>query len=81
MIGSMNGRIGIVWNSFRSSVMRQSFKVRAFFCLLASLFIFNASAEAERPAKIVFVSGKPSHGRMKHEHRAGNMILADALDR
>ncbi|MDO7713700.1 MAG: hypothetical protein MUP93_02400, partial [Pirellulales bacterium] len=62
--------------------MRQSFKVRAFFCLLvASLFIFNASAQAERPAKIVFVSGKPSHGRMKHEHRAGNMILADALDR
>ncbi|MEM1228024.1 MAG: sulfatase-like hydrolase/transferase [Planctomycetota bacterium] len=32
-------------------------------------------------AKIVFISGKPSHGPMKHEHRAGNMILADALNR
>ena len=30
--------------------------------------------------KIVFISGKPSHGRMKHEHRAGNMILAKALN-
>ncbi len=31
-------------------------------------------------AKIVFISGKPSHGRMKHEHRAGNMILAKRLN-
>ncbi|MBO93665.1 MAG: hypothetical protein CMI32_02040 [Opitutales bacterium] len=31
-------------------------------------------------AKVVFISGKPSHGRMKHEHRAGNMILAKALN-
>ena len=62
--------------------MRRSFKRVTFFCLLtASCFIFNASVQAEKPAKIVFVSGKPSHGRMKHEHRAGNMILADALDR
>ncbi len=29
--------------------------------------------------KVVFISGKPSHGPMEHEHRAGNMILADAL--
>ena len=62
--------------------MRRSFKRVTFFCLLtASCFIFNASVQAEEPAKIVFISGKPSHGRMKHEHRAGNMILADALDR
>ena len=32
-------------------------------------------------AKIVFISGKPSHGPMAHEHRAGNMILADALNK
>lgn len=32
-------------------------------------------------SKIVFISGKPSHGPMAHEHRAGNMILADALNR
>ncbi|MDA7994418.1 MAG: ThuA domain-containing protein, partial [Pirellulales bacterium] len=62
--------------------MRRSFKRVTFFCLLtASGFIFNASVQAEKPAKIIFISGKPSHGRMKHEHRAGNMILADALDR
>ena len=62
--------------------MRRSFKGVTFFCLLTtSCFIFNASVQAEEPAKIVFISGKPSHGRMKHEHRAGNMILADALDR
>jgi len=30
--------------------------------------------------KVVFISGKPSHGRMKHEHRAGNMILAKRLN-
>lgn len=31
-------------------------------------------------AKVVFISGGPSHGPMKHEHRAGNMLLADALN-
>jgi putative membrane-bound dehydrogenase-like protein len=30
-------------------------------------------------AKIVFISGKRSHGRMAHEHRAGNMLLARRL--
>ena len=30
-------------------------------------------------AKVVFISGKPSHGPMQHEHRAGNLILAKAL--
>ncbi len=29
--------------------------------------------------KVVFISGKPSHGPMSHEHRAGNIILAQAL--
>lgn len=38
------------------------------------------SVNAEDKAKIVFISGTPSHGRMHHEHRAGNMILADALN-
>jgi trehalose utilization protein len=33
-----------------------------------------------KPKKIVFISGKPSHGPMEHEHRAGNMILANALN-
>ena len=38
-------------------------------------------AAAEKKAKIVFISGSPSHGPMAHEHRAGNMILAEALNR
>lgn len=36
--------------------------------------------EAQEKAKVVFISGSPSHGRMQHEHRAGNMILASALN-
>ncbi|MDE0863099.1 MAG: ThuA domain-containing protein [Rubripirellula sp.] len=35
---------------------------------------------ADEKAKVVFISGTPSHGRMHHEHRAGNMILAKALN-
>ncbi len=62
--------------------MRRSFKRVTFFCLLtASGFIFNASVQAEKPAKSLFISRNPSHARMNPEHRAGNMILADALDR
>ena len=37
-------------------------------------------AVAADKAKVVFISGKPSHGRMAHEHRAGNLILAEALN-
>jgi trehalose utilization protein len=44
----------------------------------ASLFSPIRAAET---ANIVFISGSPSHGRMKHEHRAGNMILAEALNK
>ena len=36
--------------------------------------------EAADKAKVVFISGKPSHGRLSHEHRAGNMLLAKALN-
>jgi trehalose utilization protein len=50
---------------------------------LAALFalVFVGPACADDKAKVVFISGSPSHGPMAHEHRAGNMILADALDR
>ena len=49
--------------------------------LIACLFAgsFSGFAAAEK-AKVVFISGTPSHGRMHHEHRAGNMILAKALN-
>lgn len=52
-----------------------------FVFLLTGLAFFNETALADEKAKIVFISGKPSHGPMAHEHRAGNMILADALNR
>lgn len=39
----------------------------------------TALVAAPAPKKVVFMSGKPSHGPMKHEHRAGNIILAEAL--
>ena len=31
--------------------------------------------------KILFIAGKPSHGHGQHEHRAGSMLLADALNK
>ncbi|MCH2183305.1 MAG: ThuA domain-containing protein [Mariniblastus sp.] len=36
---------------------------------------------AQERGKVVFITGSPSHGPMQHEHRAGNMILADSLQR
>ncbi len=50
--------------------------------LITALLIagFVAPALAEKKAKVVFISGSPSHGRLHHEHRAGNMILAKALN-
>ncbi len=46
-------------------------------CLLPLFILFHlAPAQA---AKVVFISGKPSHGPMAHEHRAGNLLLAKAL--
>lgn len=51
--------------------------------LLLAVFsaLLTVPASAQDKAKIVFISGEPSHGSMAHEHRAGNMILADALNR
>ena len=49
--------------------------------LLVLLFCITAHATAKEKAKVVFISGTPSHGAMKHEHRAGNMILAESLNR
>ena len=40
----------------------------------------SGAATAQEKAKVVFISGSPSHGPMSHEHRAGNMILAAALN-
>ncbi len=46
--------------------------------ILSALLI--SPLQAVEKAKIVFISGSPSHGRMRHEHRAGNMILAKDLN-
>lgn len=49
--------------------------------LMAFVVQFTVSiANAAEKTKIVFISGKPSHGPMSHEHRAGNMILAKRLN-
>ena len=48
-------------------------------CVLSAL-LTGATSEAADKAKAVFISGKPSHGRLAHEHRAGNMILAKGLN-
>ena len=48
-------------------------------CVLGGLLL-GATSQAADKAKVVFISGKPSHGRLAHEHRAGNMILAKALN-
>ena len=40
----------------------------------------SVGADAAEPTKVVFISGEPSHGPMSHEHRAGNMLLAKALN-
>ncbi|MBH54001.1 MAG: hypothetical protein CMI18_06605 [Opitutaceae bacterium] len=49
--------------------------------ILTSLLICMAGfACAGEKTKVVFISGKPSHGPMSHEHRAGNIILANALN-
>ena len=48
-------------------------------CVLSGLLL-GATSEAADKAKVVFISGKPSHGRLAHEHRAGNMILAKGLN-
>ncbi len=49
--------------------------------MLGLVLSFAGSGSAAEKAKVVFISGSPSHGQMHHEHRAGNMILAQALNR
>jgi type 1 glutamine amidotransferase len=50
------------------------------FLMITFGLCLTASANSQEKAKIVFISGSPSHGVMQHEHRAGNMILAQALN-
>jgi putative heme-binding domain-containing protein len=50
------------------------------FLLTAAVSLLTPPAEAAKKTKVVFISGKMSHGPMSHEHRAGNMILAKRLN-
>lgn len=43
--------------------------------------IWVVENDPERKRRVVFVSGGPSHGYASHEHRAGCMLLADALNK
>jgi trehalose utilization protein len=52
-----------------------------FFFALCLAYSFISSGFADEKAKVIFISGSPSHGPMQHEHRAGNMILADDLNK
>ncbi len=61
--------------------MLKIFKIRPFSILmlliLSSLFAGGAPAEK---AKVLFVAGKKSHGFNNHEHNAGSLLLAKALN-
>jgi hypothetical protein len=67
--------LGLMLGFRIGNVMRARLSV--FFLLVCCLLSSDLLAEK---AKIVFMSGKPSHGPMSHEHRAGNMILAKRLN-
>ena len=47
---------------------------------MIAVLLSGATIEAADKSKVVFISGKPSHGRLAHEHRAGNILLANALN-
>ena len=49
------------------------------YSFFVSVLALAVSLSAADKAKVVFISGKPSHGRLSHEHRAGNMLLATRL--
>ena len=54
--------------------------MKYWFCLIVSFFFTTIGSAQEKKAKVVFISGKPSHGPGAHEHRAGNILLAKRLN-
>lgn len=40
-----------------------------------------SKSPSDKPARVVFLAGTPSHGYGAHEHKAGCMLLADALNK
>ena len=47
--------------------------------LLLSLSLLVACAAQAADTKIIFIAGRPSHGPLAHEHRAGCLLLAKSL--
>ena len=47
--------------------------------LLLTLSLFAACAVQAADTKIIFIAGRPSHGPLSHEHRAGCLLLAKSL--
>ena len=65
----------------KATAMQQlSHTARVFLGVALGLLLSPHLIAADK-AKVVFIAGKPSHGRMHHEHRAGNILLADALNK
>lgn len=50
-------------------------------CFITDTPAISQAVEAPVRKKIVFVAGKPSHGKGQHEHRAGCMLLAEHLNK
>ncbi len=50
-------------------------------CFMTDTPATSQAEEAPVRKKIVFVAGKPSHGKGQHEHRAGCMLLAGHLNK
>jgi hypothetical protein len=50
-------------------------------CFMTDTPATTQAEEAPVRKKIVFVAGKPSHGKGQHEHRAGCMLLAEHLNK
>lgn len=57
---------------------KETFKHMKKLLLVLSLFILAGLSQAA-DKKIVFIAGKPSHGPLSHEHRAGCLLLQKCL--
>ncbi len=54
-------------------------KAKLSIILVLILFLVSAG-QAQGKKKVFFLHGKPSHGYMCHEHRAGNILAAKRLN-
>jgi putative heme-binding domain-containing protein len=54
--------------------------MKTLFLILCMLSVAPFGLLGNDAKRVVFISGKPSHGPMDHEHRAGNMLLAKRLN-